>query len=170
MPRRLLILRHAKSSWDSGASTDFERPLAKRGKRDAPRMGHWLKKQHLKLGHVVSSPAERARQTTLEVCKVLGVKKKRISWDDRIYDGYTKQLLQVLADVPSKAETVMLVGHNPGLEDLLTYLWGENTVIPPDGKLLPTAAVAQVELPEQWKNLQRGVARLVTLMRPKDIL
>ena len=100
MPRRLLILRHAKSSWDSGASTDFERPLAKRGKRDAPRMGHWLKKQHLKLGHVVSSPAERARQTTLEVCKVLGVKKKRISWDDRIYDGYTKQLLQVLADVP----------------------------------------------------------------------
>ncbi len=169
MSRCLLILRHAKSSWNSSADTDFERPLAERGERDAPRMGQWLNRKHLKPDHVVSSPAERARQTTLRVCKELGVKKKKITWDDRIYGSSTPQLLKVLSVIPARADTVMLVGHNPGLEDLLTYLWGENTVVPPDGKLLPTAALAQVILPKNWQDLRKGVAQQVTIMRPKDI-
>ena len=169
MSRCLLILRHAKSSWDSGADTDFERPLAERGKRDAPRMGQWLNRQNLKPDLVVSSPAERALQTTLRVCKELGVKKKKITWDSRIYGSSTPQLLEVLSDIPAKADRVMLVGHNPGLEDLLRYLWGENTVVPPDGKLLPTAALAQVILPKNWQSLRKGVAQQVAIMRPKDI-
>ena len=169
MSRCLLILRHAKSSWDSGADTDFERPLAERGERDAPRMGQWLNRQHLKPDHVVSSPAERALQTTLRVCKEMGVKKKKITWDSRIYGSSTPQLLEVLSDIPASADRVMLVGHNPGLEDLLRYLWGENTVVPPDGKLLPTAALAQVILPKNWQSLRKGVAQQVAIMRPKDI-
>ena len=67
MPRELLILRHAKSAWDTNAPSDFERPLAKRGRRAAPRVGRWLEEQGLIPDHVVSSPAERAKQTVIAV-------------------------------------------------------------------------------------------------------
>jgi phosphohistidine phosphatase len=169
MPRQLLILRHAKSSWDSGAASDFERPLGERGERDAPRMGEWLNGQELKPDHIISSPAERARQTILAVCEQLGVDKQEIHWDERIYGGSTGDLLQVLAEVPDTAETVMLVGHNPGLENLVLYLCGESVVIPANGKLLPTAALARMELTAQWQQLQAGNARKLSVVRPKDI-
>lgn len=63
----------------------------------------------------------------------------------------------------------MLVGHNPGLEELVSYLWGERTLMPPDGKLMPTAAVARIELPCEWLELRDGVAQGVSVTRPKDI-
>ena len=95
MPRQLIIMRHAKSAWDTDAATDFERPLAKRGQRDAPRMGAWLQEQGIVPDFVVSSPAKRARQTVLKVCKPLGVKKKKIHWDARIYGAGAEELLEV---------------------------------------------------------------------------
>lgn len=78
MPRELLLLRHAKSDWDSDVASDFERPLAKRGKNDAPKVGSWLYREGLVPDHVVSSPATRARQTAIKVCKRLDFKKRRI--------------------------------------------------------------------------------------------
>ncbi len=169
MTRMLMILRHAKSSWDSDAPTDFERPLGPRGERDAPRMGAWLKERKLKPKHVVSSPAERALQTTAAVCEVLGVKKNAIHLDQRIYGSDVDTLLQVLSSVPRKAKRVMLVGHNPGLEELLIHLWGEEVQIPANGKLLPTAAVALVALPDSWNDLAVGSALSVKVIRPKEI-
>ncbi|MCP3867604.1 MAG: histidine phosphatase family protein [Gammaproteobacteria bacterium] len=170
MSRILMIVRHAKSSWDSGAPTDFERPLGPRGERDAPRMGEWMKAQKLKPDYVVSSPAARAVQTTMGVCGPLGVKKKRFHWDERIYGSDVESLLEVLSEVPGKYDRVMLVGHNPGLEELVAFLWGEGTQIPSDGKLMPTATLAQVELPKSWKKLREGSARQVTVTRPRDIV
>ena len=167
MSRCLLILRHAKSSWDSGADTDFERPLAERGERDAPRMGQWLNRKHLKPDYVVSSPAERARKTTLRICKELGVKKKKITWDDRIYGSSTPQLLEVLSDIPARAYRVMLVGHNPGLEDLLTTLSDTRIDWPNDGKVLPTAAVAHLEIRVPWSELSRSDGRLLSITRAR---
>jgi len=166
MARHLLILRHAKSAWDTNAPTDFKRPLAKRGIRDAPRMGRRLRKQGLIPDYVVSSPAERARQTTVKVCKELGTKKKQIDWDKRIYAGSGRKLLKAVAKSPNKVRTVMLVGHNPGVDELLAYLCGSESKIPKYAKPIPTAAVAHLEMPTNWKNLKKGSARLVSIARP----
>ncbi len=168
MSRHLLVLRHAKSAWDTDAASDFHRPLAKRGKKDGPRMGKWLAEQALIPDHVVSSPAKRARQTAVAVCKPLGIAKQAIRQDERIYMGVTGGLLHVLADCPPDAETVMIVGHNPGLEDLVEYLCGAVDV-PADGKMLPTATVAHLEMPDRWDALAGGSARLRSITRPRSL-
>ncbi len=168
MARHLLVLRHAKSAWDTDAETDFDRPLAKRGKKDAPRMGKWLREHELIPDHVVCSPAERARQTAVAVCKPLGVDKKSICWDAQIYMGTTEALLEVLGDCPPAAGMVMIVGHNPGLEDLVEYLCGV-VEVPADGKLLPTATLAYLEMPDAWDSLAAGSARLLSITRPRSL-
>jgi phosphohistidine phosphatase len=169
MPRELLILRHAKSDWDSGASSDFDRPLAKRGKSDAPKVGAWLYREGLVPDHVVSSPAERAKQTATKVCKCLDIKKKLISWDPEIYEGSVAQLLAALGRCPKEAATVLLIGHNPGLEQLIMHLVGEDLEIPEDGKVLPTATVARLEMPDDWTELPCGSAQLISVTRPRGI-
>lgn len=169
MPRELLLLRHAKSDWESGAATDFDRPLAKRGKNDAPKVGAWLYREGLVPDHVVSSPAERARQTVEKVCKRLDFKKKRIIWEPDVYEADISDLLDVLARCPAKATTVLVVGHNPGLEELVLHLAGEEIERPSDGKLLPTAAVARLEMPEDWSQLAPGSAQLISITRPRGL-
>ncbi|SDX72744.1 phosphohistidine phosphatase [Allochromatium warmingii] len=167
MPRELLLLRHAKSDWDSGTANDFERPLAKRGKNDAPKVGSWLYREGLVPDHVISSPAERARQTATKVCKRLDFKKKQIIWDAAIYDASVAALLAVLARCPHEATTVLLVGHNPGLEELILHLVGDELERPADGKLLPTATVARLEMPDDWRELSPGSAHLISITRPR---
>lgn len=169
MARYLLLLRHAKSDWDTRAAKDFDRPLAGRGERDAPTMGKWLKKQGLVPDAVISSPALRARQTCEAVCQEMGIEKKEINWDSSIYAATAAELLKALKDHKKKSGALMLVGHNPGLEDLLIYLVGRGIQMPPDGKLLPTAAAACLEMPDNWKNLTQGTGRLVSITRVKDI-
>ncbi len=122
MKRELLVLRHAKSAWDTGARTDFERPLSGRGRRDAPRMGRFLAERGLVPDHVVSSPAERARQTVLAVCAELGLGEDAVRWDERIYHASTGALMDVLAESPAGAHRVLIAGHNPGLEMLVQTL------------------------------------------------
>ena len=169
MSRYLLLLRHAKSAWDTGAATDFDRPLASRGERDAPVMGKWLKKQGLVPDGVISSPALRARQTTEAACRQMGIKPKQVDWDGQVYAASVFELLNVLKAYKKKPKTLMLVGHNPGLEDLLIYLAGTGIETPPDGKFLPTAAVAHLEMPDIWRDLAEGAGRPVSITRVKDI-
>jgi len=169
MSRELLILRHAKSDWDLDVKDDFERPLAKRGKKDAPRVGAWLYREGLVPDLVVSSPAERARQTAVKVCKSMDYKKKQIQWVERLYAADLTHLLRVLADCPVTAKTVLLVGHNPGLEDLVSYLAGDELEGPADGKLLPTATLARLEMPNNWQGLDAGCAQLTALIRPRNL-
>ncbi len=169
MARELLILRHAKSDWDSGHASDFERPLSRRGKNDAPRVGAWLYREGLVPDHVISSPAERARQTAVKVCKSLELSKKKIVWDPEIYEADVSGLLQVLGRCPSDAPTVLLVGHNPGLESLVQYLAGDDLEAAEDGKLLPTATVARLEMPDDWSELMRGCAQVISVTRPKGL-
>ena len=168
MSRSLLLLRHAKSAWDTEATTDFARPLNKRGKRDAPRIGRWLRQQGLIPDYVVSSPAERAKQTALKVCHGLDLEEERLHWEPRIYEAPPGELLQVLADCPETARTVLLVGHNPGLELLLRYLC-DSAPVPADGKLLPTATVAQLTMPADWRQLVPHCARLLAIIRPASL-
>lgn len=169
MTRELLILRHAKSDWDTGVPSDFERPLAKRGRKDAPRVGEWLYREGLIPTVVVSSPAQRARETAIKVCKYLEVPKKAILWDREVYHADLPALLAVLARLPTEAGAVLLVGHNPGLEELLRHLAGADLDEPADGKLLPTATVARLEMPRDWSALQPGCGGLVSIVRPKQL-
>ncbi len=168
MTRELLILRHAKSAWDTPAATDFDRPLNGRGKRDAPRMGAWLRDQGLVPDHVVASPARRARQTARRVCNALGVDPETIDWQQRLYLADVPTLLQALAECPVTAVRVLLVGHNPGLEELLEHL-GRRLEPPPDGTRLPTATVARLALPEDWGHLAAACGELRAWVRPRDL-
>jgi phosphohistidine phosphatase len=169
MSRELLILRHAKSAWDTGAASDFDRPLAKRGRRDAPRVGRFLLEQGLVPDYVVSSPAERARQTVIAVCGPLGIDPEQINWDSRIYHGYAGSLLNVLTDCPNDSKRVLIAGHNPGLEILLQNLCNHEVAMPDDYKLMPTAAVAHLEILSEWKDLEGGQARLLNLTRSRSL-
>ena len=169
MSSELLILRHAKSAWDTDAPTDFERPLANRGRKAAPRVGRWLLQQGLIPDYVVSSPAARAKQTVLAVCDQLNINHEKPNWDQRIYGGGTASLISVLRESPGNARRILIAGHNPGLEMLLQYLCGSDVPFPRDGKLMPTAAVAHLQINSDWENLDRGEARLLSITRARSL-
>lgn len=169
MTRELLILRHAKSDWDTGARTDFERPLARRGRKAAPRVGRWLNERGLVPDYVVSSPAERAKQTAILVCEQMGIPAEDIHLDPRIYHSSSGALLNVLNESPPEAQRVMIAGHNPGLEILLQNLVIDEIPPQPDYKLMPTAAVAHLEILSPWRDLEGGLARLISLTRVRSL-
>ena len=160
--KTLLVLRHAKSSWDDAALDDHERPLNKRGRRDAPRMGALVREHGLIPDVVISSDAVRARLTAeavVEEARCAG----EILLDQRLYMAGPADVLSLLRTVGEKAETVMIVGHNPGLEELVAQLTG-------DWQDLPTAALAQIVLPiDQWRDLKLSTrGTLVGHWRPKQ--
>ena len=131
-------------------------------------MGRWMRKQQLMPDQIVSSPAKRAEQTTLRACKFAGIPEALVVWEQAIYEADVPALLRILAQCPPEKKRVMIVGHNPGFEDLVDYLGG-GVELPPDGKLMPTAALARLEMPEQWNNLERGCARSVSITRVRDL-
>jgi len=168
MTRELLLLRHGKSDWGTDVD-DYHRPLKDRGKRGAQRVGVWLAQQGQVPDHIVSSPAERALVTAQKTCKVMGNGDQGIQQDIRIYAAGIEELLAVLSDCPQDAGRVMLVGHNPGLEELLVWLAGETIPLPEDGKLLPTATLARLQMPADWRALVAGCARLDSITRPETL-
>jgi len=161
--KTLLVLRHAKSSWSDSALDDHERPLNTRGRRDAPRMGELVREYGLLPDVVLSSDAVRARLTAEAVTEASGYAGE-ILLDPRLYLARPADILSVLPTVGESAGTVMIVGHNPGLEQLLEQLTGERHD-------MPTAALAQISLPiDQWRQLKRSTrGTLVGLWRPKEL-
>ncbi|PKM10359.1 MAG: phosphohistidine phosphatase [Gammaproteobacteria bacterium HGW-Gammaproteobacteria-10] len=167
MNRELLLLRHGKSDWTNDCC-DFDRPLKKRGQKASFRIGEWLLEQNLVPDWVVSSPAARAALTTENVCRAIKLPNKLINFDERIYQADVDSLKNVLADCPSDKQRVLLVGHNPELERLLNYLVGAVNV-PEDGKLLPTATLARLRMPEDWRKLDLHGAKLLSVTRAKSL-
>ncbi|MGR9115752.1 MAG: SixA phosphatase family protein [Gammaproteobacteria bacterium] len=165
MIRELMLLRHGKSDW-SVDSDDFNRPLNKRGKKAALKVGEWLQHQGLVPDWIVSSPALRALNTAERVVKVIGLQSKAINLDMRIYQADVLELKNVLANCPAHTRRVLLVGHNPELEALLLYL-AEAVEMPEDGKLMATATLARLRMPEDWNNLELHCAELVSITRVK---
>ena len=162
--KTLLVLRHAKSSWNDSALADHERPLNSRGRRDGQRMGSLMREHQLIPDVIISSDAIRARATAEAVAESADYAGE-IMLDPRLYLASPADILAVLRTVQgTKAECVMIVGHNPGLEALVAQFTGE----PQD---LPTATLAQIVLPiERWCDLKvstRGT--LVGLWRPKEL-
>ena len=169
MTRELLLLRHAKSAWDTGAPTDYERPLAKRGLKAAPKVGRFMAKNGLHPDYVVSSPAQRARQTVMLACAEVGIGEGAIQWDRRIYHAGAVTLVNVLRESPPEARRVLMVGHNPGFEQLLQSLCVGEDPMPEDGKLMPTAALARMRVRVPWSELEHGVAELISLTRARSL-
>ena len=170
--KTLLLLRHAKSSWDDPSLADFDRPLAERGEKAAPVMADYLGKKGLRPDLVLLSPAARARQTWALVARKLGgtieVKELR-----GLYLGPPSRLLDAVRRAPDRAARVMLIGHNPGMEHLAMVLAGPASKRKALAKLhakFPTAALAEIEFEaESWKDLARGSGRLNRLVWPKDL-
>ena len=122
--KTLYILRHAKSSWDKPDLADFDRPLNERGMIAAPFMGQVIYDRQYQPEIILSSPAKRSKQTAILV-KETGELAARIKYDDRIYEASPQILLQVVADTDNKHESLMLVGHNPGIEGFIRFLTGK---------------------------------------------
>ena len=166
--RELLILRHAKSAWDTDAPSDFDRPLAMRGLRATRRMGRYIAETGLVPDAIVCSTATRAVQTVLGAAQSGGFTLRPVRFEGAIYEAGLSALLDVLGDCDPQAHRTMIVGHNPGLEYLLDYLAG-GVPMPGDGKLMPTAALARVDLPADWRGLERGAGKLLGLTRVRDL-
>jgi phosphohistidine phosphatase len=171
MPRELLILRHGKSDWNTGAADDFERPLAKRGRKAIKRIAGWIRDHGLEPDYIVSSPAERARQTALRLCRHAGLDEGSIRWEPSIYEAAPDALLDALAACPPEPKRIMLVGHNPGLDSLARYLdpaafTGQSAEPNP----VPTGALLRLRMPDDWSRLERGCATLLSATRPRDLL
>jgi len=156
-------MRHAKSSWKHTELDDHDRPLAKRGKRDAPRMGQLMRQEELLPDLILSSTAVRARATAEIVAEESGYEGEVVCHQD-LYAFDPEPYLEVLADLPDDFQRVMVVGHNPAMEELTTLLTGE--AVP-----LPTAALALLTLPiDHWRELEEDpVGRLVNFWRPERI-
>ena len=160
--KTLLLMRHAKSNWDDPSLRDFDRPLAERGRRDAPRMARALVALDSMPDLIVSSPAARARETIEAVIRE-GRLTAPLTFNEAIYDATTAALMQVIRRLPDERQRVLLVGHNPGFEDLLTRLAGER------GRM-PTAAIACIEFQvDGWDDIEDGQGKLVWLLTPKQL-
>jgi phosphohistidine phosphatase len=168
MSRTLILLRHGKSDWRTGEE-DFDRPLKKRGKNASSLVGKWLNTHGQVPDFVISSPARRAMQTAEISCYAMKISKKDIYKRKHIYLATPEDLLYVLEDCPREAKRVMLVGHNPGLEELLYYLVNGRLTIPEDGKIMPTATLAILDMPEDWAKIETGAANLEFLVRPREL-
>jgi phosphohistidine phosphatase len=162
-------LRHAKSDWDSAAPSDFERPLNKRGQKDAPRMGRWLHDRCLNPDLILASPAQRAKETILAMAEPMEFQESLITWEARIYEASRSTLVEILREVVDDHRRVMLVGHNPGLESLILYLTagGDNT--PPDYGFFKTASMARIAMPDHWVDIHQGSGKLLEMMHPREL-
>lgn len=169
MRKKLILLRHAKSAWNTPAETDFQRPLSERGITDAPKMGRWMSANKMVPDKLLSSTALRAAQTAECIAQAMGFERRRIIWQENLYHASVRELLRVVTKNQEGVNTLMLVGHNPGLEDLLDYLCMHPLPWRKDGKLLTTAALAVVELAPGPSILKPSTAKLIQLIRPKEI-
>ena len=170
--KTLGLFRHAKSDWHDPRARDFDRPLNLRGERGAALMGRHIRDHGVRWSHVVASPAIRVAETIELAAKAAGHSFK-LNWDRRVYLASSATLLDLLRDQSDAHGSVMLVGHNPGLEDLIFDLVPDDGTSPMRDSVeekFPTAAYAVLDLDiGKWADLHDNCARLVHLTRPRDL-
>ncbi len=159
--KTLFILRHAKSSWENPDWADFERPLNSRGLDAARFIGALVYERSLSPQIIVSSPAKRAKQTAVLVKEIAEIPKP-IIFDERIYEASPLTLFNLIREFDEKYESVLIIGHNPGFENLVRMLTGETVS-------MPTAALAKINLGiEKWSEIETDSNKLEILIRPKE--
>ncbi|GAO40230.1 putative phosphohistidine phosphatase SixA [Sphingomonas changbaiensis NBRC 104936] len=168
--RTLTLLRHAKSGWDDPVQRDFDRPLNAKGFRGARMMGEHCRREGLAWDHVISSPAVRCIETLDGFWEGYGKTLKPV-WDRRVYLASCVHLLDVLNEAPPEAQSLLMCGHNPGMEDLALML------TPDDGDAIrdsvedkfPTGSIAVLAFEGEWADLAARSARLEKFVRPRDL-
>jgi len=169
-PRTLLLLRHAKSSWDDPSLPDFDRPLAPRGRKAAPLMGDEMARRDWLPDLAFVSPAARTHATWELVAPCLPDPPEAI-FPDRLYMAGPDYLLSLVREAPWQIETLLVVGHNPGMEEFATTLAGAESdpaALRQMREKFPTAALARFEWQGAWSDLAPGAGRLTHFLRPRD--
>ena len=167
--RELFIVRHAKSDWSNDPAADYDRPLSPRGEQDVPRVAQWLVSSNIKPDLLISSPARRAIQTAETIATRVGIPEQAFVRDPRLYLANEEILLSVISQISDRYLSVMLVGHNPGLENILLRLSGDPLPFNDSGTLLTTANVVQLQFRTSWQKLQNKQGRLVNFIRPETL-
>jgi phosphohistidine phosphatase len=159
--KKLYLIRHAKSSWENSALADFNRPLNKRGKRDAPFIGKILSEKNTLPEIVYSSPAKRALITAKEICNKINFPVEKIRKEESIYEASSNVLLQIIQSTDEDYKSVMLFGHNPSLTSLQNYICEKKI------DNIPTCGVVCIEIKKTWKELNEERAKLIFFEYPK---
>jgi phosphohistidine phosphatase len=168
--KSLTLLRHAKSGWDDPVTRDFDRPLNPRGRRAARAVGAAMRAQGLGFDLVLASPARRVTETLEEVGESFGA--IRADYEERLYLASAATLLDIVRHVPDGIGRLLLVGHNPGMEELALRLArrGSDRLRGEVEIKYPTGTVAEIELPvERWADVKEGTGRILRFIRPRDL-
>lgn len=164
MSKKLLIVRHAKSDWESGIKRDFDRPLNNRGEKNAPEMAQRLVNKNIIPEKIVSSPALRAISTAGKFAEAFGYAKSDIIQEPKIYEATASTLLKVINTLPNDVDFVALFGHNPGLTELVINLCNA------DIYNIPTCGMVLIDFPyEDWEMITSGSGEEVFFDFPKNI-
>lgn len=167
--KTLTLLRHAKSGWDDPVARDFDRPLNPKGQRAAQAIGRHMKAEGLGFDTVIASPAARVTETLEHVGQGYG-SDLAPAWDQRIYLASAATLLDLVHDLPDAAETALMVGHNPGLEELVLGLVPSGDLRGDVEMKFPTASLAEIHFAvDRWRDVQPGKGELVRFTRPRDL-
>ncbi len=167
--KTLTLLRHAKSGWDDPVARDFDRPLNPKGHRAAAMVGRHMRSQGLEFDQVVASPAARVVETLAEVGTGYGGDLAPL-WDQRLYLASAGTLLDVVHELPDAVDRVLFSGHNPGLEELVLLLAGDNALRDSVEVKFPTASLAELRFDvNRWEEVAAGGGELVRFTRPRDL-
>lgn len=160
--KSIFLNRHAKSSWDNPSLSDFDRPLNERGKADAPRMAKRFVNREHEVDLILSSPAKRAFSTAKKFAKALGIKKKKIKKDPRIYEASIPTLLKVINELDDANDRVMIFGHNTTFSEIVGYLCGHNV-------FMATCAVVRIDFDiDSWEEVSQGNGQFMYMDYPKN--
>jgi phosphohistidine phosphatase len=167
--KQLTILRHAKSDWGDAKLDDFDRPLNDRGWRAARRMGRELNDRGIEFDLVIASPAARVRETIDGLTEKLKPNVE-IRFEPRMYLATEETLLEIVRALPESAQAPLLVGHNPGLHQLVLDLTRDGHRRKDVAHKFPTAALARIELPvNRWSDAAPGSGKIAALILPKEL-
>ncbi|GAA1239189.1 histidine phosphatase family protein [Kitasatospora nipponensis] len=167
-PHRIIVLRHAKADWPP--VSDHERPLADRGRHQAPAAGAWLADSGINPDYVLCSTSVRTRETWKLAVHELPKRTRRTVFEERIYEASAGEIIEVLKETPEDVADLILVGHNPGVQNLTEVLAGDVSIGDELTRLrqggFPTAGLAVLSFEGSWKSVEPGVARLVSFYVP----
>ena len=160
--KTLYLNRHAKSSWNNPSLSDFDRPLNKRGKRDAPYMGNILSQKVAAPDIIYSSPANRALTTAIEIANAFGIEENQIVKDKNIYEAVTSDLIRIINSTSDEYKIIMLFGHNP------TFTMASNYLSDKYLDNLPTCGFVKIEFDlDSWNQIEGNTGKLVLFEYPK---
>ena len=160
--KTLILIRHAKSSWDDPYLDDFERPLNQRGKRDLPKMAARFRSKYVDVNYFIASPANRALTTAKAFSKGM---ENELYIDKNLYHASSRNMISIVHELSNSIDKVALVGHNPGLTDFCNQLLSDGYI-----DNIPTTGVVVISLPiKSWKDLKAKTATLIEFDYPKKI-